>query len=112
VVLTVGAGHEREWVRDCRNNELFFNVDIETEPEIIIGEPQELFRVQSPFARPGKLFSVTPDGQQFLLMQRQDRPVRRRHDRRDDGFASCRRAGRQSVMTAGTPSPGGTLHGP
>ena len=45
-------------------------VDIETEPDLRVGTPRELFR--TPFAV-APIFDVSPDGQRFLFIQTGDR---------------------------------------
>lgn len=87
---SVGGGIEPAW---AANGELFYRrpdgyammvVDVSTEPELTVGRPEELFRGNFTGSMAGSQsrYSVTPDGQRFLMSSAQvasgEAPARRK----------------------------------
>ncbi len=76
--ISVGGGTEPVWAPDSRelfyrNGDKMMAVAIETDPELSIGTPRLLFEKRflagPPWAR--RNYDISPDGQRFLMIQRE-----------------------------------------
>ncbi len=78
--VSVGGGAEPLWAPDSRdlfyrNGDKMMAVAIETEPELSVGTPRLLFEGRFlPVLsgdEPGSSYDISPDGQRFLMIQRE-----------------------------------------
>jgi serine/threonine-protein kinase len=78
--VSVGGGAEPVWARNgrelfYRNGDKMMAVAIETEPELSVGTPRLLFEgrfLPVPFGdEPGSSYDISPDGQRFLMIKRE-----------------------------------------
>ena len=78
--VSVGGGAEPVWAPDSRdlfyrNGDKMMAVAIETEPELSVGTPRTLFEGRflpvPSGAAPGSSYDISPDGERFLMIKRE-----------------------------------------
>lgn len=73
-IVSNEGGTEPVWARNGRelyylNGERIMQVSVATRPELAVGKPRQLFKIQPAAMTSGPNFDVTPDGKKFLVIE-------------------------------------------